>query len=57
MSILEKRLSEKNSLERDLELKDQALQKAKLYIKELEYAKENIVEFQEQAKVKYSTYY
>ncbi|XP_018579293.1 mitotic spindle assembly checkpoint protein MAD1-like [Anoplophora glabripennis] len=47
---LEKRLSEKNSLERDLEQKDQALQKAKVYIKELEYAKENIVEFHEQAK-------
>lgn len=34
-----------------MELKEQALQKAKLYIKELEYAKENILEFQEQAKV------
>ncbi|KAJ8962809.1 hypothetical protein NQ318_001209 [Aromia moschata] len=47
---LELRLSEKKSIERDLELKEQALQNAKLYIKELEYVKESMLEFQEQAK-------
>ncbi|KAJ8983396.1 hypothetical protein NQ317_010489 [Molorchus minor] len=40
----------KNALDRDLELKEQALQKAKLSIKELEYFKESMLEFQEQAK-------
>lgn len=44
-------MADKNNLERNLELKEQALQKAKLQIKDLEYAKENFLEFQEQAKV------
>ncbi|KAJ8972305.1 hypothetical protein NQ314_000220 [Rhamnusium bicolor] len=47
---LEKQLFEKNAVQRDSEIKEQALQKAKLYIKELEYAKENVLEFQDQAK-------
>lgn len=46
-----KSLSTKNSIERDLELKEQALQKAQLKIKELEYARESYLEFQQQAKV------
>lgn len=49
--FLGKRLCADNSLRRDLELKEQELQKAKLHIKDLEYAKENFLEFQEQAKV------
>ncbi|CAH0550480.1 unnamed protein product [Brassicogethes aeneus] len=47
---LDKRITEKVNLEKDLELKEQAFQKAKLRIKELEYAKDNFLEFQEQAK-------
>ncbi|KAH0815712.1 hypothetical protein GEV33_007078 [Tenebrio molitor] len=46
----EKRLAEKNVMERDLEKKDQALQVAVLRIRDLEYAKENYLEFQDQAK-------
>lgn len=46
-----KQLSEDNALRRELDLKDQELLKAKLYIKDLEYSKENFLEFQEQAKV------
>jgi hypothetical protein len=49
--LLEKRLAEKNVMERDLEKKDQALQVAVLRIRDLEYAKENYLEFQDQAKV------
>lgn len=51
LSFLVKSLSTKNSIERDLELKEQALQKAQLKIKELEYARESYLEFQQQAKV------
>nr|CAH7713945.1 unnamed protein product [Callosobruchus chinensis] len=47
---LEKRLSEHNASERSLEQKEQALQRARLQIKELEYAKETFLEYQEQAK-------
>ncbi|XP_063921477.1 mitotic spindle assembly checkpoint protein MAD1 [Zophobas morio] len=47
---LEKRLTEKSVTERELERKDQALQVALLKIKDLEYAKENFLEFQDQAK-------
>lgn len=46
-----KQLSEDNALRRELDLKEQELLKAKLYIKDLEYAKENFLEYQEQAKV------
>lgn len=44
-------MSEKNSTERDLELKEQALQKAQLRVKELEFAQESYQEYQQQAKV------
>ncbi|XP_057656026.1 mitotic spindle assembly checkpoint protein MAD1 [Diorhabda carinulata] len=47
---LGKRISEDNAIQRDLELKEQELLKARLYIKELEYAKESYREFQEQGK-------
>ncbi|CAG9821072.1 unnamed protein product [Phaedon cochleariae] len=47
---LRKRLSENTSLQKDFDMKEQELQKANFYIKELEYAKENILEFHEQAK-------
>lgn len=49
----EKRLQEKLEIERNLEMKEHALQKAQLYIKELEYAKDTYMEFQELAKVLY----
>lgn len=48
---LGKQFSEVNDVRRELELKEQELQKSKLYIKDLEYAKENFLEFQVQAKV------
>lgn len=51
MLCAEKQLSAINESDRELEKKDQALQAAKLRIKELEYAKENFLEFQNQAKV------
>lgn len=41
---------DKAAIERKLEMKEQALQKAQFYIKELEYTKESYLEFQEQAK-------
>lgn len=44
-------MSEKNALDREIDKKEQALQIATLRIKELEYAKENFLEFQDQAKV------
>nr|CAI5865444.1 unnamed protein product [Callosobruchus analis] len=45
-----KRLAEHNASERNLEQKEQALQRARLQIKELEYAKETFLEYQGQAK-------
>lgn len=49
--VAEKQLAAINESDRELEKKDQALQAAKLRIKELEYARENYLEFQNQAKV------
>lgn len=51
VTVLQARLSEINSNEREMDKKDQALQAALLRIKELEYAKENFLESQQQAKV------
>ncbi|XP_023016891.2 mitotic arrest-deficient 1 [Leptinotarsa decemlineata] len=47
---LAKRLDENTYFQKEYEIKDQELRKAKLHIKDLEYAKENFMEFQEQAK-------
>ncbi|KAK4884262.1 hypothetical protein RN001_000533 [Aquatica leii] len=47
---LGKRLSEKNEVERNLELKEQACQRARLELKELEYVRDNYVEYQQQVK-------
>ncbi|XP_028154002.1 mitotic spindle assembly checkpoint protein MAD1 isoform X2 [Diabrotica virgifera virgifera] len=47
---LGQRISKDNAVQRDLELKEQELLSAKLYIKELEYAKESYGEFQEYSK-------
>lgn len=47
---LGKRINEDNAVQRKLELKEQELLKAKLYIKELEYAKESYREYQDQGK-------
>ncbi|KAG5897303.1 hypothetical protein JTB14_011466 [Gonioctena quinquepunctata] len=47
---LVKRLSENTALQKEYDLKEQELRKAKLQIKDLEYSKENFMEFQEQAK-------
>ncbi|XP_060523090.1 mitotic spindle assembly checkpoint protein MAD1 [Cylas formicarius] len=49
-SELSRQLAEKNAIERELDLKEVALQKAKNQIRFLENAQENYLEFQEQAK-------
>lgn len=49
--FLENRLSEKNSVDRELEMKKQELRKAQLQIKELEFDRETYLEFKQQAKV------
>ncbi|XP_031327824.1 mitotic spindle assembly checkpoint protein MAD1 isoform X2 [Photinus pyralis] len=49
-SELEKRLMEKSEVERNLELKDQAWQRARLELKDLEYIRENYLEYQQQIK-------
>ncbi|CAG9834259.1 unnamed protein product [Diabrotica balteata] len=47
---LGQRISKDNAVQKDLELKEQELLSAKLYIKELEYAKESYGEFQKSSK-------
>lgn len=49
-SELEKRLSMKNEVERNLELKDQAWQRVRLELKDLEYIRDNYIEYQQQIK-------
>lgn len=49
--FLESRLAEKNSIDRELEMKKQELRKAQLQIKEMEYDRETVLEFKQQAKV------
>ncbi|KAF5300922.1 hypothetical protein FQR65_LT09085 [Abscondita terminalis] len=47
---LEKRLLEKNEVERNLEIKEQACQKARLELKKLEHVRDNYLEYQQQIK-------
>ncbi|KAF5283857.1 hypothetical protein FQA39_LY04677 [Lamprigera yunnana] len=47
---LEKRLLEKNEVERSLEMKEHACQRSRLELKELEYVRDNYLEYQQQVK-------
>lgn len=49
--FLEKGIVEKNSATAELELKNAEIQKLHFKLKELEYIKENYIEYQEQSKV------
>lgn len=49
--ILGKQLTEQRTLGRELEIKEQTLQKTKLRLKELEYLNDSYNEFKQQAKV------
>lgn len=49
--VAAKQVAEKNSYERQIELKDQTIQNKNLKIKQLEYQLQSYQEFQQQAKV------